>query len=45
MHVRALRQLLSALEHIHSHGAVHGDVKLENALVEVRAGVQELPPY
>ncbi|KAJ1636050.1 hypothetical protein T492DRAFT_961671, partial [Pavlovales sp. CCMP2436] len=45
MHVRALRHLLAALEHLLSHGVVHGDVELENALVELRAGVCADAPY
>ncbi|KAJ8601693.1 hypothetical protein CTAYLR_003184 [Chrysophaeum taylorii] len=32
-HVRALRQLLTALSYVHAKGVVHGDVKLDNALV------------
>ncbi|KAJ8607655.1 hypothetical protein CTAYLR_009891 [Chrysophaeum taylorii] len=33
-HVRALKQLLAALSHVHAKGVVHGDVKLDNALVD-----------
>ncbi|KAJ8603537.1 hypothetical protein CTAYLR_004872 [Chrysophaeum taylorii] len=34
-HVRALRQLLAGLSYVHAKGVVHGDVKLDNALVDV----------
>jgi hypothetical protein len=38
LRVRAIRQLLEAICHVHAHGAVHGDVKLENALVALGGG-------
>ncbi|KAJ8600318.1 hypothetical protein CTAYLR_000626 [Chrysophaeum taylorii] len=34
-HVRALRQLLAALSFVHAKGVVHGDIKLDNALVSL----------
>ena len=33
-HVRALQQVLGALAFIHGRGSVHGDLKLENVLVD-----------
>ena len=35
IHVRALRQILIALVHIHGNQVVHGDLKLDNCLIDV----------
>ncbi|KAJ1615918.1 hypothetical protein T492DRAFT_1109982, partial [Pavlovales sp. CCMP2436] len=43
--VKAAHARVAPMHHLHSHGVVHGDVKLENALVEVRAGVCADAPY
>ncbi|EOD40940.1 hypothetical protein EMIHUDRAFT_250980 [Emiliania huxleyi CCMP1516] len=34
---KMLRQLAEALQHLHSHGYAHGDVKLENVLMSAQA--------
>ncbi|EOD14658.1 hypothetical protein EMIHUDRAFT_96355 [Emiliania huxleyi CCMP1516] len=34
---KMLRQLAEALQHLHSHGYAHGDVKLENVLMSIQA--------
>jgi len=32
-----LQQLAQALQHMHAHGAAHGDIKLENVLISAQA--------
>jgi serine/threonine protein kinase len=39
-YVRSLHQVLVALSHIHSHGSIHGDLKLENILVNQDGNVK-----
>ena len=31
-----LHQLAQALQHMHAHGAAHGDIKLENVLISAQ---------
>jgi len=39
-YVRSLFQILTALAHVHSHDAVHGDLKLGNALVDQNGNIK-----
>ena len=39
-YVRSLFQILTALAHVHSHDAVHGDLKLDNALVDQNGNIK-----
>ena len=40
LHVRALHQALSGIAYVHGHGHVHGDLKLENMLVDSQGDVK-----
>ena len=40
---RVMRQLLSALAHLHQRRLVHGDIKPENILFETRWGGAQMP--
>ena len=40
-----LQQLAQALQHMHAHGAAHGDVKLENVLISAQVRSAPLPSH